>query len=315
MKKTIAFFVVLVVCLSLYACGDKKELEQVKVELGGGDYFVADEGDFIVGEGGTFIIDGGNTSINSKYSKEDLYGNWVDTVAGSTLNIDSINIKLTLSNYGGEYTSDWFMSSINGNTFSMFGFYDFEIIEESKKIRLVSECGEFIREEDAVEQNQNYALGETVSAEAATITLTSVDFVTNLTAETASRFMAEDRGWTSGGMIAGDGKVFARVSFDYTNMAKQEIDMTDIIKVTVDYNDGYCYSTDDGFAFCLNGDGVYRQFGATGYVLDLAPLESDSFLVCIPVMEIVGKDTASPMKILFEIKSGTGVQTVGFTVR
>lgn len=158
------------------------------------------------------------------------------------------------------------------------------------------------------------SIGNTASTDFANFTLTSLEYVDRLNATTGSGILSRDRGLTDAGLVVGN-KIFAVIHFDFTNLAKTEKRVTDVVAVTVDYNNGYLYRTSDGLSYMFDSTGFYNNYSGEGYILDLSPLESDNFKVCVPVAEVVGADTTSPLQIKIELQGDNETQTFVYVIR
>lgn len=158
------------------------------------------------------------------------------------------------------------------------------------------------------------SIGDTASTDFASFTLTNLEYVDRLNTFTGSGVLSRDKGLTDAGLVVGN-NIFAVIHFDFTNLAKTEKRITDVVAVTVDYNNGYMYRTSDGLAYMFDSTGFYNNYSGDGYNLDLSPLESDTFKVCIPVAEVVGADTTSPLQIKIELQGDNGTTTFVYVIR
>lgn len=151
---------------------------------------------------------------------------------------------------------------------------------------------------EATEATSTVSMGEKLTGDNMEITVKSVDFAELLGKDNTTRVFERDVSWDN----PGDGKVYAIIKFDYTNLAKQEVDMVRDVKITVVYKDGYEFASfDEEKAYIFEDDinGVFRQccLDTGGYVMELSPLTSGSFFIAIPVAEMVSTDTKSPIQI------------------
>lgn len=164
-------------------------------------------------------------------------------------------------------------------------------------------------------------VGEKLVGDNLEITVKSIEFADLLGKDNTTRVFERDVSWDD----PGDGKVYAIIKFDYTNLAKQEVDMVRDVKITVVYRDGYEFASfDETKAYIFEDDinGVFRQccLDTGGYVMKLSPLTSGSFFIAIPVAEMVSTDTESPIQIKVDygtnIKGGASVsETVYINVQ
>lgn len=206
-----------------------------------------------------------------------------------------------------------------GDTYYIPNVDIFKIVEEGTIYKLVGEkLGEYVVEENYIAptapEPEYLSIGDTASTDFANFTLTSLEYVDRLNATTGSGILSRDRGLTDAGLVVGN-KIFAVIHFDFTNLAKTEKRVTDVVAVTVDYNNGYLYRTSDGLAYMFDSTGFYNNYSGEGYILDLSPLESDNFKVCVPVAEVVGADTTSPLQIKIELQGDDGTTTFVYVIR
>lgn len=140
-------------------------------------------------------------------------------------------------------------------------------------------------------------MGEKVSGTNFEITVKSIEFANLLGKDNTTRLFERDVVYDN----PGEGKVFAIIKFDYTNLAKQTVDMVRDIKFTISYKDGYEFvSFEEEKAYIFEDDlnGVYRRCRFdSGYLMELSPLTSASFFIAIPVAEIVSTDIVSTLNI------------------
>ena len=166
--------------------------------------------------------------------------------------------------------------------------------------------------EAPTEATNSVSVGEKLTGDNLEITVKSVEFADLLGKDNTTRVFERDVSWDN----PGDGKVYAIIKFDYTNLAKQEVDMVRDVKITVVYKDGYEFvSFDETKAYIFEDDinGVFRQccLDTGGYVMELSPLTNGSFFIAIPVAEMVSTDTESPIQIKVDygknIKGGASI--------
>ena len=293
MKKAITILLALLMVLSLAACGDDNSTTNTPA-----------------------------ATETPATPKEDFFGEWENYETGDTITIDSEDIIFE-SKDGGSYQSGWEFAEITGDTLK-----DNEPIGELRLTtvngfkQLVGSSGVFITLEEANQRrnSESKALGEKYEGENFEITIKNVSFDNVLNKNNTTRVFERDVGQDK----PGDGKIYMIINFDYTNLAKTAVDMVRDVKFTVIYKDSYefvSFEEDKAYIFEDDINGVFRscRLDTGGYLMELSPLTSDSFVIAIPVAEIVNTDTNSSLEIKVDygknIKGGASiVETAYFNV-
>lgn len=87
---------------------------------------------------------------------------------------------------------------------------------------------------EATEAINMVSMGEKLTGGNMEITVKGIEFAELLGKDNTTRVFERDVSWDN----PGEGKVYAIIKFDYTNLAKQEVDMVRDVKITIVYKDG-----------------------------------------------------------------------------
>lgn len=267
----------------------------------------------------TSLIAKGTTFIKCKeiVSLDEITSHsWINVTNGNTLSFTYESTASFTTNNIIAWIDD---THLAGDIYYIPNVDIFKIVEDGTTYKLVSEkLGEYVVEENysaPTEPEPEYlSMGDTASTDFAKLTFTNLEYVDRLNATTGSGILSRDKGLTDAGLVVGN-NIFAVIHFDFTNLAKTEKRVIDVVSVTVDYNNGYLYRTSDGLAYMFDRTGFYNNYSGDGYNLDLSPLESDNFKVCIPVAEVVGNDTTSPLQIKVELQGDNETKTFVYVIR
>lgn len=189
----------------------------------------------------------------------------------------------------------------------------FRIVKEGETVQLENdELGIY---EIYVEPEAEYAqIGETVETDVMEFTLTGFNYVYHLNPKTLS----EKENNSGGSLGPGKDMVFANPEFTVRNLSKESLDMRDIIQFTVDYNGGYLYNNENAWAYLVDAPGIYWQsYGSTGRgnKLSLSPLETETYDIYIPAINLVETDTESSLVLQVILPTSDGTQEVLYTIR
>lgn len=189
----------------------------------------------------------------------------------------------------------------------------FHIVKEGETIQLVSdELGVY---EIYIEPEAIYAqVGETVATDVMEFTLTGFDYVYHLNPKTFS----EKENNSGGSLGPGKNMVFANPEYTVRNLAKESLDMRDCIQFTVDYNGGYLYNNENAWAYLVDSPGIcWQSYGSTGNGnrLSLSPLETETYEIYIPAIDLIDTDTESSLVLQVILPTSNGTQEVLYTIR
>lgn len=262
MKRTISFILALMMCLSLCACGGKSD------------------------------------SKKNDYATEVL-GEWYNVKTSNRLVLYSDGSlehykNNTLPNPG-HWKVDGKVIDVNASTIDD----DLKIVSKGKNLSLTNDEFTFVRWESL--PKEKLSVGEKGQKENIAITVTGVDFTTELPADLAEYVSFDVR---ADDYKLQDGMVYAKITLDVSNFSKQEINVPDIhlkLDVVMDYNNGFCYATHDNAKsyFVSDTSWVIHETpgGQTGSDISVQPLQSKTFDVYITCPEIISTDTTSPLLV------------------
>lgn len=194
-----------------------------------------------------------------------------------------------------------------------FPFQMFRIVIDGETTQLVSdELGAY---ELFVEPEAVYAqIGETVETDVVAFTLTGFNYVHHLNPKT----FVEKEDNAGGSLGPGKDMVFANPEFTVRNLAKESLDMRDSIQFTVDYNGGYLYNNENAWAYLVDSPGIYWQsYGSTGKgnKLSLSPLETETYEIYIPAINLIETDTESALVLRVILPTSNGTQEILYIIR
>lgn len=248
---------------------------------------------------------------------EDFYGEWYGYETGGILTIDRDHIGMEGVVGGNGY---WTMelAALEGNVLTVEFFGTLRYENDGAYPQLVGEADTYLTQEALNERIERdcLAVGETAKTERAEITVTKYDFADMLMDGNTNRLFVKERVRET----AGEGKTFIMIYFDYTNLDKEKMYVNTGLNVTVEYKDGYQFSITDSNTWVLEDkpNGLYGYGGLVigSTLLPLTPLESGKYIVCIPVPDAVRSDTASSLRVLFELgKKGRDKDYMGVRFR
>lgn len=258
-----------------------------------------------------------STGLVTSATKEDIQGEWFCEETGRYLTIEEYEIMAQGSNKAGGYSVDSYVLEDGVIDLSSFGRLYVYQGDNGFELEVISDrelAGIYTKpvEPEAVQLN----LGEIFETDFAKFSVTGVTFVDRLNTETASAILTRDRGLTSGGLTPGNDQIFVCVSFDFENLAKQEIRIDDVVaEVAVDYNDGYIYDSRSGVRYCFDSFGWYNDYAGNGYVLSLTPLEKDSYRMFIACPVLLSEETGAPLTVKVTLTGENETELVEYVVR
>lgn len=257
------------------------------------------------------------TGIVTSATKDDVQGEWFCEETGRYLTIDEFKIMVQGNDKLGGHSVDSYEVKDGVIDMTSMGRVYIHQGDNGLELEVVSDriwAGIYTKpfEPEAVKLN----LGETFETDFAKISVTDVSFVDRLNTKTASGILTRDRGLTSAGLVPGNDQIFVCVSFDFENLAKQDVSIYDVVtEIAVDYNDGYIYDSSSGVRYCFDSTGWYNDYAGNGYVMALTPLEKDSFRMFIACPVLLSEDTEAPLTVKVTLTGENKTELVEYVVR
>lgn len=164
---------------------------------------------------------------------------------------------------------------------------------------------------DIIGGGEAVALGESVATGMVEITLKDISFADDISGN-------KGHGYTTAAP-AGSDMVFAILEISVKNLAKEQFETHDLLNVKLDYNDGYLYSSSDKTCYLRHESGTMLSFTfssiSSGVKMPVTPLTTENYTLAIPCASVVAEDESSPLKVSFYLPEGNSEKVFNYTVR
>lgn len=340
MKRVIAFVLVLVMCLSLCACGEKAEPEDNSkpTEKTASEAFTAEEEEDAKPDA---------EEVDAKLAAEDFelteikdgeinFKVKIRNISDSELGAREMGFNVQVLDENGDILYDQLCgltSDLEAGQAIWAGIFrtkETKCAAKAKAICFSSSPHAEQLKEKVVFQLADYGMteantvveneAEKTNDDAVTIENVSVSFVDKLPSKVTSNSSYKNS--YSSDLEPIDGQVFAEVKFKVTNNIKEDIKIMDIhdnFMVELNYDNGFVFSTDsDVPCVFMTGKGVGFQkkhsSTSSGASFSVSPLSSKEFTVYFLCNSVVSTETDKSLMVRFYCKY-PNYETHDFVIR
>lgn len=290
MKRWMALILTLVIALAMTGCGNSAEEQAPKAEA-------------------TPEPTAEPTPVPLNVEKKDLFGLWIGT-NGEEILIEDGTIRFYKIKQNSEDRVDADIS-IDGNVLSL-GIGRSAVIDQNDDGHYTLEYRDGLYNKADSFPFTSIELGETVKTDTVEFTLSAFEYVHVLDAHS----MNPSNG--NSGLGGGADKVFAGITYDVTNLSKENLNPVWNIRFIVNYNNGYLFEEGDtGITYIVKAPYNSVKFlknGKEAYYT-LSPLEKEDYSAYIPCHALIETDESSSLVVTIILPSSEGTECYNFIVR